>query len=198
MDERREWGRPRRSALPRWALGELIDTGQRPDPVTLLQSQTMSRIVELVPIRYGRMLASPFAFFRGAALIMASDLAAGPDTGLTAQLCGDALLYNFGLFGSPERNLVFDINDFDETLSGPWEWDLKRLASSLAVSARGNGFPRGHRTSGPHMRDGLSRANAHACADARAGCSVHPDAHRRRAAGQRQRQGCRRDPARRR
>jgi len=145
VDERREWGRSRRSVLPRSALDELVDTGQRPDPVTLLQSQAPSRIAELVPIRYGRMLASPFAFFRGATLIMASDLAAGPDTGLSTQLCGDAHLDNFGLFGSPERNLVFDINDFDETLPGPWEWDLKRLASSLAVSARGNGFTRAHR-----------------------------------------------------
>ena len=93
-----------------------------------------------MPIRYGRMLASPWAFLRGAASLMATDLAAGPHTGLSAQLCGDAHVGNFGLFGSPERSLVFDINDFDETLPGPWEWDVKRLSGSLAVAARGNGF----------------------------------------------------------
>ena len=106
----------------------------------MLTSQAISRIPELVPIRYGRMLASPSAFLRGAASLMASDLAAAPHTGLSAQLCGDAHLGNFGLFGSPERSLVFDINDFDETLPGPWEWDVKRLLSSLAVAARENGF----------------------------------------------------------
>jgi hypothetical protein len=100
VDQRGEWGRSRRSVLPRSALGELLDTCQRPDPVTLLQSQTLSRIAELVPIRYGRMLASPFAFFPGATLIMASDLAAGPDTGLSTQLCGDAHLYNVRLTGT--------------------------------------------------------------------------------------------------
>ena len=98
------------------------------------------RVPELVPVRYGRMLGSPLAFFRGAAVVMTSDLAAGPHTGLPVQLCGDAHLCNFGLFGSAERSLVFDVNDFDETLPGPWEWDVKRLAASLAVAARGNGF----------------------------------------------------------
>jgi uncharacterized protein (DUF2252 family) len=106
----------------------------------LLSSQDDSRISELIPIRYGRMLASPFAFFRGAALIMAADLAVAPRSDLTAQLCGDAHVSNFGVFGSPERNLVFDINDFDETLPGPWEWDVKRLVTSLAIAGRGNGF----------------------------------------------------------
>ena len=96
---------------------------------------------ELVPIRYGRMLASPFTFYRGAALIMAADLAATPALGLPAQCCGDAHLSNFGLFASPERRLVFDINDFDETLPGPWEWDVKRLACSLLIAARDNGLP---------------------------------------------------------
>ena len=95
---------------------------------------------DLVPVRYGRMLASPFAYFRGAALPMASDLAVTPVTGLTVQACGDAHLSNFGVFGSPERRLVFDINDFDETLPGPWEWDVKRLAASIEVAARENGF----------------------------------------------------------
>ena len=100
---------------------------------------------ELVPIRYGRMLVSPFTFYRGAALIMAADLAGEPRTGITAQLCGDAHLSNFGVFGSPERRLVFDINDFDETLPGPWEWDVKRLAVSLEVAGRDNGYAEGDR-----------------------------------------------------
>src|ERR1700761_3363004 len=110
------------------------------DPVGLLAEQAQSRIPELVPVRHGRMLVSPFTFFRGAALPMVADLAASPDTGLRAQLCGDAHLSNFGAFGSPERRLVFDVNDFDETLPGPFEWDVKRLAASLAVAGRDNGF----------------------------------------------------------
>ena len=117
----------------------------RPDPIGILERQAASRLPELVPIRHGRMLASPFAFFRGAAAVMAADLAATPDSGLRVQLCGDAHLSNFGLFGSPERRLVFDLNDFDETHPGPWEWDLKRLAASLEVAARANGFGRKHR-----------------------------------------------------
>ncbi|HME77362.1 MAG TPA: DUF2252 family protein [Mycobacterium sp.] len=112
----------------------------RPDPVVLLETQATTRVPELVPIRYGRMLASPLSFYRGAAMIMASDLATGPHTGQQVQLCGDAHLSNFGHFASPERNLVFDLNDFDETLPGPWEWDVKRLLASLAVAGRSNGF----------------------------------------------------------
>ena len=145
VDDRREFGRSRRSVLPRSELAELAGAEQRSDPVSMLKSQAISRIPELVPIRYGRMLASPWAFLRGAASLMASDLAAAPHTGLSAQLCGDAHLGNFGLFGSPERSLVFDINDFDETLPGPWEWDVKRLLSSLAIAARENGFTQAHR-----------------------------------------------------
>jgi uncharacterized protein (DUF2252 family) len=140
VQERHEQGRACRAALPRSALADFVAGPERPDPITLLRYQESLRIPALVPIRYGRMLASPFAFYRGAALIMASDLATGPQTGLTAQLCGDAHLSNFGLFASPERSLVFDVNDFDETLPGPWEWDVKRLVASLAVAARGNGF----------------------------------------------------------
>ena len=113
-----------------------------PDPLTLLRQQAASRLPGLVPVRYGRMMVSPFAYFRGAALPMASDLAATPVSGLTVQACGDAHLSNFGLFGSAERRLVFDLNDFDETLPGPWEWDLKRLAASLEIAARDNGFSR--------------------------------------------------------
>jgi uncharacterized protein (DUF2252 family) len=108
--------------------------------VDLLEEQATSRVPELVPIRYGRMLTSPFAFYRGAAYLMAADLAATPRSGTVVQACGDAHLSNFGVFGSPERELVFDINDFDETLPGPWEWDVKRLAASLAVAGRANGF----------------------------------------------------------
>src|SRR6185436_16958338 len=103
-------------------------------------AQAASRVPELVPIRYGRMSASPFAFFRGAAAVMAHDLADSPVSGFRAQLCGDAHLSNFGGFGSPERELIFDLNDFDETLPGPWEWDLKRLAASVAVAARDRGW----------------------------------------------------------
>ena len=106
----------------------------------LLEEQATSRVPELVPVRYGRMLASPFAFYRGAAYLMAADLASTPRSGINVQACGDAHLSNFGLFGSPERELLFDINDFDETLPGPWEWDVKRLAASLAVAGRNNGF----------------------------------------------------------
>jgi uncharacterized protein (DUF2252 family) len=108
--------------------------------VDLLEEQATSRVPELVPVRYGRMLASPFAFYRGAAYLMAADLASTPRSGISVQACGDAHLSNFGLFGSPERELLFDINDFDETLPGPWEWDIKRLAASIAVAGRNNGF----------------------------------------------------------
>ena len=110
------------------------------DPVGLLEEQAASRVPELVPIRYGRMLTSPFAFYRGGALIMAADLARTPVSGLRVQLCGDAHLSNFGMFGSPERTLVFDINDFDETAPGPWEWDVKRLVASFAIAGREIGF----------------------------------------------------------
>jgi uncharacterized protein (DUF2252 family) len=115
--------------------------------VALLQEQAATRVPELVPIRYGRMLVSPFTFFRGAAAIMAADLASTPDTGITVQCCGDAHLSNFGVFGSPERQMIFDINDFDETLPGPWEWDVKRLAASFEVAGRDLGFSRADRRS---------------------------------------------------
>jgi uncharacterized protein (DUF2252 family) len=115
--------------------------GRSRDPVGLLLSQAKSRVAELVPVRHGRMLVSPFTFYRGAALPMAADLAGTPASGLRVQLCGDAHLSNFGAFASPERRLVFDVNDFDETLPGPFEWDVKRLAASLAVAGRASGFP---------------------------------------------------------
>ena len=110
------------------------------DPVSLLEQQATTRVPELVPIRHARMLVSPFTFYRGAALLMAADLASTPVSGITTQICGDAHLSNFGVFGTPERRLVFDMNDFDETLPGPWEWDVKRLAASFEVAGRSRGF----------------------------------------------------------
>jgi uncharacterized protein (DUF2252 family) len=138
--ERADLGRAARVATPRESHAELNLATDRPDPVALLERQAASRVAELVPIRYGRMLVSPFTFFRGAALIMASDLAEAPASGLPAQICGDAHMMNFGVFATPERNLVFDINDFDETASGPWEWDVKRLTASVAIAGRDRGF----------------------------------------------------------
>jgi len=133
-------GKAARTDAPRAAHEAWEESSTRPDPVTLLEGQAESRVQELVPIRYGRMLVSPFTFFRGAALIMASDLATTPCSGLNVQACGDAHLSNFGVFASAERNLVFDVNDFDETLPGPWEWDVKRLTARLAIAGRDRGF----------------------------------------------------------
>src|SRR5271155_1242651 len=126
--------------VPRTRHAIFDPPARRPDPIKLLERQAKTRVPELVPIRYGRMLVSPFTFYRGAALIMASDLAATPRSGLQVQCCGDAHLSNFGVFASPERRLVFDLNDFDETLPGPWEWDVKRLAVSMLIAARDNDF----------------------------------------------------------
>jgi uncharacterized protein (DUF2252 family) len=140
VDDRVAVGRDARATVPRGAHGEWAPARRRPDPVGLLQEQARTRVPELVPIRYGRMLASPFAFYRGAAYIMASDLALTPTSGISVQLCGDAHLSNFGGFAAPDRRLVFDINDFDETLPGPWEWDVKRLVASLEVAGRDLGF----------------------------------------------------------
>jgi uncharacterized protein (DUF2252 family) len=139
-EQRAARGRAARAEAPRSSHAEFTPGARRPDPVTLLEGQAAIRVPELLPIRYGRMAVSAFTYFRGAALLMASDLATTPRTGLTVQACGDAHLANFGLFASPERNLVFDINDFDETLPGPWEWDIKRLAASLEIAGRDNGF----------------------------------------------------------
>jgi uncharacterized protein (DUF2252 family) len=138
--ERVARGRAERAEVPRRVHGEWQPALHRPDPVELLEEQALTRVPELVPIRYGRMLVSPFTFFRGAAYLMASDLAGGPRTGLHAQLCGDAHLSNFGVFAAPDRRLVFSVNDFDETLPGPFEWDLKRLVASFAVAGRDRGF----------------------------------------------------------
>jgi uncharacterized protein (DUF2252 family) len=134
-------GKAARASVPRDSH-EVFDPGpDRPDPLALLREQEMSRLPELVPVRHGRMMVSPFSYYRGAALPMASDLAGTPVSGLAVQACGDAHLSNFGVFGSAERRLVFDVNDFDETLPGPWEWDVKRLAASMEVAARDSGFP---------------------------------------------------------
>jgi hypothetical protein len=139
--DRAAFGKTVRSLVPREDHAALDLPADRPDPIDLLEVQARTRLAELVPVRYGRMAGSPFAYFRGAALPMASDLAATPVTGLEVQACGDAHLSNFGVFGSPERRLVFDINDFDETLPAPWEWDVKRLMASIEIAARENGFP---------------------------------------------------------
>jgi uncharacterized protein (DUF2252 family) len=138
--ERSARGRAARAELPRSAHADWQPGSMRRDPVELLEEQAQTRLPELGPIRYGRMLVSPFTFFRGGAYLMAADLADGPRTGLHAQLCGDAHLSNFGVFAAPDRKLVFSINDFDETLPGPFEWDVKRLAASFAVAGRESGF----------------------------------------------------------
>jgi uncharacterized protein (DUF2252 family) len=135
-------GREARKRAPRSAHAQWEPAPDRADPIGTLERQAETRTPELVPVRYGRMARSPFAFLRGAAAIMAADLAATAVTGLGAQLCGDAHLANFGAFAAPDRSLVFDLNDFDETLPGPWEWDVKRLAASLVVAARDRGFDR--------------------------------------------------------
>jgi len=138
--ERSEFGRRARTSVPRSSHGEWAPDAGRTDPLQILALQGATRIPDLVPIRYGRMAASAFAYFRGAAAVMASDLAAEERTGLDVQLCGDAHLSNFGGFASPERDLIFDVNDFDETVPGPFEWDLKRLAASFEIATRGRGF----------------------------------------------------------
>jgi uncharacterized protein (DUF2252 family) len=143
--ERQAAGKEARKRVPRKSHAVWEPWSGRPDPVDLLEEQAKSRVPELVPIRYGRMIVSPFSFFRGAALQMATDLAHTPDSGLRVQACGDAHLANFGGFASPERELLFDLNDFDETLPGPWEWDVKRLAASLAVGGRARGVGRAER-----------------------------------------------------
>ena len=139
--ERAAKGKAAQAEVPRQSHAAFDPPSNRPDPIGLLEEQAKSRVPELVPVRWGRMMVSPFTYYRGAALPMASDLAGTPVSGLAVQACGDAHLSNFGVFGSAERRLVFDVNDFDETLPGPWEWDVKRLAASLEVAARSNGLP---------------------------------------------------------
>ena len=138
--QRAERGKAARAAVPRDSHAVFGPRPDRPDPIGLLEKQAKTHVPELVPIRWGRMMVSPFTYYRGAALPMAADLDGTPVSGLAVQACGDAHLSNFGIFGSAERRLVFDVNDFDETLPGPWEWDVKRLAASMEVAARGNGL----------------------------------------------------------
>jgi uncharacterized protein (DUF2252 family) len=141
--ERYAAGKVLRRRVPRSSHASWKPTTDRPDPIELLEQSDRSRVAHLLPIRYGRMALSAFGFLRGSAGVMARDLATTPATGLRAQLCGDAHVGNFGVFATPERDRVFDVNDFDETLPGPWEWDVKRLATSLVLAARQNGFSRG-------------------------------------------------------
>src|SRR5262249_46504229 len=141
LTDRRAAGRELRTRVPRSSHATWTPAADRPDPLSLLQEQNRSRLAHLVPLRFQRMAASPFTFLRGSAIVMAQDLAATPVTGIQAQVCGDAHLNNFGIYATPERNQVFDVNDFDETLPGPWEWDLKRFAAAIVVAGRVNGFP---------------------------------------------------------
>jgi uncharacterized protein (DUF2252 family) len=145
VDERRAKGKEARNHTPPSSHTEWTQATNRPDPVALLEEQNLTREPDLVPVRHGRMLVSPFSFYRGAAKVMAADLAGTPTAGLHVQLCGDAHLSNFGLFASPERRLVFDLNDFDETLPGPFEYDVKRMAASFMIAARNNGFAKADR-----------------------------------------------------
>src|SRR5436190_23375186 len=155
-EERVAEGRAEREAVPLDAHEEWVAPRNRPDPVQTLEDQNAMRVPELVPIRHGRMIASPFTFYRGGAAIMAWDLSRTPTTGLRVQCCGDAHLSNFGIFAAPDRRLVFDVNDFDETLPAPFEWDVKRLAASVIVAARERGF-----------------ADRHGCAAARRAASAY-------------------------
>ena len=139
-NERREIGKAKREQVPLSSHSEWHPAPDRPDPVSLLQAQDEGRVPQLLPIKYGRMLESAFTFYRGSAVLMAADLANTPGSGFDAVLCGDAHLSNFGVFATPERKLVFDLNDFDEVYPGPWEWDLKRLAASAVIAGRDNGF----------------------------------------------------------
>ncbi|MFJ6833501.1 DUF2252 domain-containing protein [Streptomyces sp. NPDC091209] len=138
--QRAALGKAARSAVPRSSHADFVPSSKRTDPVDVVEGQSATRVPELVPIRYGRMTESPFRFYRGAAAIMAGDLADTPRSGIRVQLCGDAHLLNFRLLASPERRMMFDINDFDETLPGPWEWDVKRLSASFVIAGRANGF----------------------------------------------------------
>src|SRR5215216_842288 len=140
VDERRARGKEARNRTAPSSHAGWAPSADRPDPVGLLEEQDATREPDLVPVRHGRMLVSPFTFYRGAAKIMAADLADTPTAGLHAQLCGDAHLSNFGVFASPERRLLFDLNDFDETLPGPFEYDVKRLAASFTIAGRNHGF----------------------------------------------------------
>ena len=145
VSERAEAGKAARRIAPRSSHADWEPAAGRTDPIEILEGQSESRVPELVPLRYGRMLVSAFTFYRGAAALMAADLEGTPTSGFSVQACGDAHLSNFGGFSAPDRKMIFDINDFDETLPGPWEWDLKRLAASFAVAGRDRGFDEAQR-----------------------------------------------------
>jgi uncharacterized protein (DUF2252 family) len=140
VEYRRDAGKALRKQVSRRSHAKWSPAADRPDPISLLEEQNRSRLDYLVPLRFERMSASPFTFLRGTAIVMAADLAVTPVSGISVQMCGDAHLNNFGIFATPERNQVFDLNDFDETLPGPWEWDVKRLAASIVIAGRNNGF----------------------------------------------------------
>src|SRR5215470_11102507 len=140
VEERIADGKALRNSVPRTSHAGWEPPRDRTDPIEILIESSKARLQNLIPIRYGRMLQTPFTFYRGAAAIMAADLATTPATGLRVQACGDCHLLNFGGFATPERRIIFDINDFDETLPAPWEWDLKRLATSFVIAGRNNGF----------------------------------------------------------
>ena len=142
VEYRRDAGKALRKQVSRRSHANWSPAANRPNPISLLEEQNRTRLDYLVPLRFERMSASPFTFLRGTAIVMAADLAATPVTGIRVQMCGDAHLNNFGIFATPERNQVFDLNDFDETLPGPWEWDVKRLAASIVIAGRNNGFSR--------------------------------------------------------
>jgi uncharacterized protein (DUF2252 family) len=142
VEDRRDAGKALRKQVSRRSHAEWSPAADRPDPISLLMEQNRTRLEYLVPLRFERMSASPFTFLRGTAIVMAADLAETPVSGIRVQMCGDAHLNNFGIFATPERNQVFDLNDFDETLPGPWEWDVKRLAASIMIAGRNNAFPR--------------------------------------------------------
>ena len=182
LTERAARGKAERKLVPLSAHGEWEPSPDRRDPVELLEEQAATRVPELVPIRYGRMLVSPFTFYRGAAYLMAADLAGAPRTGLTVQLCGDAHLSNFGVFAAPDRRLVFSVNDFDETLPGPFEWDVKRLVASFAVAGRDRASTQAARRDQPGCRAGpIARR-----------CRTSPDANARRLVRPPRRRGARR------
>ena len=179
-DERRAEGRALRDAVPRELHGGWKAPSDRRDPVELLIECNKDRMPQLIPIRHGRMVESPFAFYRGSAALMAADLARTPVTGLRVQACGDAHLLNFGGFATPERNFIFDINDFDETLPAPWEWDLKRLAASVVIAGRHLGLlERDSARAGPCDRARLPRAHGRVLVHARTRRLVRPDRHRK-------------------
>ena len=174
IEERLAEGRAERRSVPLEAHAEWAAPDDRPDPVGILEAQDATRVPELVPIRHGRMIVSPFTFYRGSAAIMAWDLSRTPTTGLRVQCCGDAHLSNFGVFAAPDRKIVFDLNDFDETLPAPFEWDVKRLVASIVVAARGNGHRRKEQAAAARATATSYRTTmAKATSDALPGCLVH-------------------------